>query len=58
MATPHVAGLLALVKSAFPALTADQLRANVEASPDDIGYAGYDKYNGKGRINARKAVSQ
>ncbi|MDB5101615.1 MAG: peptidase [Cyanobacteria bacterium RYN_339] len=57
MATPHTAGLCALVKSAFPDFTADQIRAKVEASTDDQGDAGWDKYFGTGRINALKAVS-
>ena len=57
MATPHTAGLCALVKSAFLDFTADQIRAKVEASSDDLGDADGDKYFGKGRINALKAVS-
>jgi subtilisin family serine protease len=57
MATPHTAGLCALVKSAFPDFTADQIRAKVEASTDDLGDAGWDKYYGTGRINALKAVT-
>jgi thermitase len=57
MATPHTAGLCALVKAAFPDFTADQIRAKVEASTDDLGDAGFDKYFGTGRINALKAVS-
>jgi thermitase len=58
MATPHVAGLCALVKSQFPGFTADQIRQKIEASADDLGDAGFDKFFGNGRINARKAVAQ
>jgi subtilisin family serine protease len=58
MATPHTAGLCALVKSQFPSFTADQIRAKIEASADDLGDAGFDKFFGNGRINARKAVAQ
>ncbi len=58
MATPHVAGLAALVKSAFPAATAAELRTRIEKGADDLGAAGFDKEFGHGRINALKAVSQ
>ena len=56
MATPHVAGLVALVKSQFPSLNAAGLQKKVEAAADDHGDAGFDKYFGHGRINALKAV--
>ncbi len=56
MATPHTAGLCALVKSRFPEFTADQIRAQVEKSVDDLGDAGFDKYFGHGRINAGRAI--
>ena len=58
MATPHAAGLVALVKSAFPKADAAELQSRVEKSADDLGDAGFDKYFGHGRINARKAVSK
>lgn len=57
MATPHVSGLAALVKAAFPALSATELRARIERNTDDLGADGFDKYFGIGRINARRAVS-
>jgi subtilisin family serine protease len=57
MATPHVSGLAALVKSAFPDLSAAELRTRIERSADDLGDRGFDKYFGIGRINARRAVS-
>lgn len=57
MATPHTAGLAALVKSAFPALNAAGIQAKIEASADDLGDAGFDKFFGHGRINAAKAVA-
>lgn len=56
MATPHTAGLCALVKSRFPEFTADQIRAQVEKTADDLGDAGFDKYFGNGRINAGRAI--
>ena len=57
MATPHVAGLAALVKSQFPELKADEIRARIEKSADDLGEGGFDKQFGHGRINARKALA-
>lgn len=56
MATPHTAGLCALVKSRFPEFTADQIRAQVEKTSDDVGEAGFDKFFGHGRINAGRAI--
>ena len=58
MATPHVAGLAALVKSAFPGADAAELRSRIEKGADDLGDAGFDKYFGHGRINAFKSVSK
>jgi subtilisin family serine protease len=57
MATPHVAGLAALLKAAHPTWTAKQLRARIEATADDKGIAGYDIYFGHGRIHAGKALA-
>ena len=56
MATPHAAGLAGLVKSRFPEYTAQQIRAAIEASADDLGDVGFDKYYGAGRISAVKAI--
>lgn len=56
MATPHVSGLAALIKAANPGFTAAQIRQRIEASADDKGIAGFDKYFGHGRINAGKAL--
>jgi thermitase len=57
MATPAVAGLAALVRSQFPALTQEQVKAHLEATSDDRGDAGFDKYYGHGRVNVAKALS-
>jgi type VII secretion-associated serine protease mycosin len=56
MATPHVAGLAALVWSANSCLTNDQVRDLIESTADDLGSAGKDNYFGWGRINAHQAV--
>lgn len=57
MASPHVAGLAALVKSAHPDWTAAQIRARIEATADDHGAPGFDPAFGHGRINARRALA-
>ena len=56
MATPHVAGLAALLFSLNPRLTNAQVRELIETNVDDLGTAGWDPYFGNGRINARKAL--
>jgi serine protease len=58
MAAPHVAGVIALMRSVNPALTPaaiDSLIANGSIT-DDIGPAGRDEL-GIGLVNARKAVT-
>lgn len=56
MATPHVAGLAALLKSSAPQLDAKGLRQRIEASADDLGAQGFDPMFGHGRIRADRAV--
>jgi len=56
MATPYVAGVAALIKSANPSMTGEQLRERLAATCDDIGNAGYDELYGHGRINAFRAL--
>ncbi|MFT4099863.1 MAG: S8 family serine peptidase [Burkholderiaceae bacterium] len=58
MATPHAAGVLALMRWANPGITADQIDALLGDGTivDDFGDAGRDGTFGHGLINARKAV--
>jgi serine protease len=56
MASPHAAGVAALVLSKSPALSSDQARAILRASANDLGPAGWDPVFGYGRVNARRAV--
>lgn len=58
MASPHVAGVIALMLSANPDLDADDIDRLLEngALTDDLGEAGRDDLYGHGLINARKAV--
>jgi subtilisin len=58
MASPHAAGVAALVLSKNPALTPDQVRAILRASSLDLGPAGWDPVFGYGRVQARNAVVQ
>ena len=56
-ASPIVAGVAALVISANPTLSSDQVISVLEQSADDLGAAGYDPYFGYGRVDALRAVS-
>lgn len=55
--TPVVAAVLALMKSANPALTNVQLESLLKSTAVDRGTPGYDIYYGYGRVNAAAAVS-
>ncbi|MFK7976206.1 MAG: S8 family serine peptidase [Halioglobus sp.] len=58
MASPHVAGVIALMKSVNPALTPDDIDALLEMGmlTEDIGSPGRDNQYGYGLINAQRAV--
>ena len=56
-ASPHVAGLAALVKAAYPSYTPDQIAAVIQGSAVDLGSAGWDIQFGHGRIDAAAALS-
>jgi len=50
-ATAHVAGLAALVWSANPTLTPNEVQAAIESTAEDLGPPGWDPDYGHGRIN-------
>jgi len=58
-ASPHVAGLAALIKSVKPNLSAAQIMDVIRYSADDVNFVnnlGIDNYIGYGRINTAKAL--
>ncbi|WP_051304277.1 S8 family serine peptidase [Calidithermus chliarophilus] len=56
MASPHVAGVAALVLAANPDLTPTQVRYLLASTASDLGAAGWDQYYGYGLVNAEAAV--
>lgn len=60
MATPHVAGVMAMMRFANPNITVEQIDALLAAGrlTDDLGTAGRDSSFGFGLINADKAVAE
>ncbi|MFQ5593351.1 MAG: S8 family serine peptidase [Anaerolineae bacterium] len=57
MASPHVAGLAALIKSIHPNWTNAQIREAIESSAVDFGTPGWDAIYGWGRIDIFNALS-
>ena len=57
MATPHAAGVAAVIRTKNPTFTAAQARSKLDASVDDKGAAGRDTSFGFGRVNLAKAAS-
>lgn len=58
MACPHVAGVLALLLSEYPAISYDEILARLLDTADDLDGAnpGYEGLLGKGRVNAYQAL--
>ncbi|MDA0171044.1 S8 family serine peptidase [Solirubrobacter taibaiensis] len=57
MATPHVAGVAALIAAKNPSFSPTQIRSKLGTSVDDLGAAGRDPQFGFGRVNLVKALS-
>ncbi len=58
MATPHVAGVLALIWSVNPSFTNTAVEGYLFNTATDLGAAGYDTTYGRGIVNADAAVTQ
>jgi serine protease len=56
MATPHVAGVAALVLSVNPAITLAQLRTTILSTCRDLDVPGFDTGTGNGLVQAGEAV--
>jgi thermitase len=56
IAAPIVAGLAALVVSANPNLTGDEVQTILKQSTDELGAPGWDSSFGWGRVNATRAL--
>jgi hypothetical protein len=64
MATPHVSGLAALIRSFVPEITVSELRSVIIETAEDLTWnpfgepplPGWDQYYGHGRINAYRAL--
>lgn len=57
MASPHVAGVAALVKSLHPNYTPDEIRQVLQDTAEDLGDPGWDEVYGYGMVDAYAAVS-
>ncbi len=57
MATPHAAGLAALILSKNPNLTNEEVRQIIRTGAVDLGVPGKDSSFGYGRINANNSIS-
>ncbi|MEB3196428.1 MAG: S8 family peptidase [Candidatus Sericytochromatia bacterium] len=57
MATPHVAGLAALVKSRKPDMTAEAIAQQIRRHAQDLGKPGFDEEYGHGRIDAERTLA-
>ena len=58
MATPHVAGVTALIRSRYPTATAAQIVAKLDGAVDDLGPSGRDPSFGFGRVNLVQAATE
>lgn len=55
-ASPHVAGAAALIWSAQPSLSVEDVATILKSTAQDIGDPGWDQYSGWGRLDAKAAI--
>jgi subtilisin family serine protease len=55
-AAPNVAGVVALIRARNPAMPNSWVVDRLKTTVDDLGYAGWDRRYGHGRVNALRAV--
>ena len=55
-ATPNVAGVVALIQARYPGDSPSQVVGRLYGTVDDLGYKGWDKRYGRGRVNALRAL--
>jgi thermitase len=58
MATPHVAGVAAVIRGRHPAATASQVVGRLDAAVDDLGAPGRDPSYGFGRVDLLQAATE
>jgi hypothetical protein len=58
MASPHVAGAAALIRSGVPGATADRVRSVLRCTAGDLGGSGNDATFGTGILQARQALDE
>ena len=58
MAAPHVSGLVALLRSAYPDATVEDIKYAIYNNTVDLGDPGEDNTYGTGRINAVEALGE
>jgi len=58
MASPHVAGVVALILSLHPTYTPEQVRNAIQTSAQDLGASGWDTQYGWGLVNAYEALNK
>jgi subtilisin family serine protease len=56
MATPHVSGIVNLMKTLDPGLTADEIKLILQETAVDIGDPGFDNETGFGQVNVYAAL--
>ena len=57
MATPHVAGVAAMILAKHPNLPVNALRNKIISGAEDLGAAGADDYYGRGRVNVYRSLT-